>query len=244
MTDPGASLQRRSRTTLVDEIVDAVSDRIVRGELEPGQKIRQQELAELLGVSRTPLRESFQRLEANGWVTLEARRGAKVRALTVGEAEEIFTMRVVLETAAARLAATEHSDEEAERAWELIELAAPATTAPAGGIDAANLAFHELVYGLGATTMPAELRSVLGRYWARALRYRLVYWSRPTAVASSRAAHERIYEAWRERDPDATERAVADHILTALQQITAQIDRAREPSPAVRALAARHHVDL
>jgi DNA-binding GntR family transcriptional regulator len=244
MTDPTASLERRSRTTLVDEIVDAISERIVRGELEPGQKIRQQELAELLGVSRTPLREAFQRLEANGWVTLEARRGAKVRALTVGEAEEIFTMRVVLETAAARLAATEHSDEEAERAWELIERAAPANDARTGGIDAANLAFHELVYGLGAPTMPAELRSVLGSYWTRALRYRLVYWSRPTAAATSRAAHEVIYVAWSRRDPDATERAVADHILTALHQITAQIDGTREPSPAVRALAARHRVDL
>ena len=77
---PTLSLRRRSQTTLVDEIVDAIRDRIVRGELEPGLKIRQQEFAEVLGVSRTPLREAFQRLEADGWVQLEARRGAEVRA--------------------------------------------------------------------------------------------------------------------------------------------------------------------
>jgi DNA-binding GntR family transcriptional regulator len=244
VSEPALSLAWRSQTTLVDEIVDAVRDRIVRGELEPGLKIRQQEFAEVLGVSRTPLREAFQRLEADGWVQLEARRGAKVRALTVDEAEEIFTMRVVLETAAARLAATLHSDQDARRARVLIEPESLAPDAELGGMDGANQAFHAIVYGLDAPTMPRELRSVLRGYWTRALRYRLVYWSDPGSVVRSQAAHKVIYKAWRRRDPDATERAVAGHVLTALRDITVRIDPARAPSYVVRALAERHGVDL
>ena len=75
MIEPTLSLSRRSQTTLVDEIVDAIRDRIIHGELQPGLKIRQQQFAEALGVSRTPLREAFQRLESDGWVDLRARRG-------------------------------------------------------------------------------------------------------------------------------------------------------------------------
>lgn len=243
MTEPALSLAWRSQTTLVDDIVGAIRDRIVCGELEPGLKIRQQEFAELLGVSRTPLREAFQRLEADGWVQLKARHGAEVRPLTVTEAEAVFTMRVVLETAAARLAAQAHSDEDARRAKALID-PEPGRHDPDSGIDDANLAFHAIVYGLDAPTMPQELASVLRGYWERALRYRLVYWSRPASVARSRAAHKAIYRAWSRRDPVATERVVADHILTALGQITARIDPGAAPSSAVRALAEQYDVDL
>jgi DNA-binding GntR family transcriptional regulator len=244
VSQPALSLAWRSQTTLVDEIVDEVRARIVRGELEPGLKIRQQEFAEVLGVSRTPLREAFQRLEADGWVQLEARRGAKVRPLTVDEAEEIFTMRVVLETAAARLSAHTHSEQDAQRAGGLIEPGPLASETPLGDLDGANQAFHEIVYGLEAPAMPRELCSVVRSYWTRALRYRLVYWSSPTAVARSRDAHAAIYEAWSARDGDATERAVADHILVALREVAQRIEPARATSGAVRALAERYGVDL
>jgi DNA-binding GntR family transcriptional regulator len=240
--EPTLSLGRRSQTTLVDDIVDAIRDRIIHGELQPGLKIRQQQFAEALGVSRTPLREAFQRLEADGWVDLHARRGAEVRPLTVGEAGEIFMMRVVLETTAARLAAVLHTDADARRASELI--AASGSPGPAGDVEALNLAFHETIYGLDSPATSRELAAGLRGYWTRALRYRLVYWSQPTAIELSRAAHETIFDAWVARDADATERAVADHILTALKRITARIDGgAATLAPALAALAARYRED-
>lgn len=244
MTEHAPSLAWRTQTTLVDDIVGAIRGRIVRGELEPGVKIRQQEFAELLGVSRTPLREAFQRLEADGWVELRARRGAEVRPLTVAEAEEVFTMRVVLETAAARLGALAHPDDDALRARALIDPDSPGRDTAGDAVDDANRGFHAIVYGLDASTIPRELASALQGYWDRALRYRLVYWSRPTSVARSSAAHRAIYRAWAARDADATERAVADHILTALREIAVRIEPAAAPSPAVRALADRYDIDL
>jgi DNA-binding GntR family transcriptional regulator len=246
--EPTLSLSRRSQTTLVDDIVDAIRDWIIHGELQPGLKIRQQQFAEALGVSRTPLREAFQRLEADGWVDLRARRGAEVRPLTVGEAGEIFTMRVVLETTAARLAAVLHTDDEAQRARRL--MAAPAAASPDDGrpdedVEAVNLAFHEAVYGLDSPATPRELVDNLRGYWTRALRYRLVYWSQPSAVELSRVAHDAILSAWLARDADATEWAVADHILTALWRIAARIgDRDGPPAPALEALAGRYGVEL
>jgi DNA-binding GntR family transcriptional regulator len=238
---PESSLARRSRTTLVDEVVDAVRDRIVRGELGPGLRIPQQALAETLGVSRTPLREAFQRLEADGWVRLRARRGAEVRPLTATEAEGIFGMRVVLETAAARLAAATHGEDDERRARALVARD-PRCGAPAPDLDGPNGAFHAVIYGLDSDAIPRELAAAVRRYWARGLRYRLVYWSRPASAGRSHEAHLAILEAWSRRDPVATERAVARHILTALWQITARIEPGRPPSAALRALAERHLV--
>jgi DNA-binding GntR family transcriptional regulator len=240
--EPTLSLGRRSQTTLVDDIVDAIRDRIIHGELQPGVKIRQQQFAEALGVSRTPLREAFQRLEADGWVDLRARRGAEVRPLTVGEAGEIFTMRVVLETTAARLAAVLHTDDEARHANDV--KTATASPGASGDVEALNLAFHEAIYGLNSPEMSRELADNLRRYWTRALRYRLVYWSQPSAIELSSAAHETIVEAWLARDADATEWAVADHILTALWEIAARIGGDTTPVPALRTLAARYRVEL
>jgi len=247
--EPTLSLSRRSQTTLVDEIVDAIRDRIIHGELQPGLKIRQQQFAEALGVSRTPLREAFQRLESDGWVDLRARRGAEVRPLTVDEAGEIFTMRVVLETTAARLAAVLHTEGEARQARRLVAVPAASGSAadgpPSRDVEALNLAFHEAVYGLNSPKTSRELADNLRGYWTRALRYRLVYWSQPSAIELSRAAHETILEAWLARDADATEWAVADHILTALWKIAARIDGGdSRPAPALRALAGRYGVTL
>jgi DNA-binding GntR family transcriptional regulator len=227
-----------ARTTLVDDIVEAVRERIVAGELEPGLKIRQQELAERLGVSRTPLREAFQKLEAEGWVDLRARHGAEVRPLTVGEAQEIFSMRVVLETAAAGISALRHATGDEPAAAALIDPAVDAGP----GMEDANGRFHRLVYGLGGGYLPTELEATLERYWSRALRYRLVYWSRSSAVQRSREAHEALYAAWASRDAAACERATAEHILTALEEITARIDPSAPVAPTLQSLRERYRL--
>jgi DNA-binding GntR family transcriptional regulator len=240
--DAGTLRSERSGT-LVNDVVDALRGRIVRGELRPGAKLRQQECAEILGVSRTPLREAFQRLEADGWVQLRARQGAEVKGMTVIEAEEIFTLRVLLETFASRLSAIAHSAEDEPRAGVLIEQASTQSAdATSAQWEDANQRFHELIYGLKDDQIPAELAATVRRHWTRALRYRSLYWSGPGATRSSELSHRSIFEAWSRRDPAATEQAVAEHILTALRDIIARIDPARCTSPALAQLAARYGV--
>lgn len=227
--------------TLVDEIVDQLRGQIVRGELPPGSKLRQQQCADMLGVSRTPLREAFHRLEADGWVRLRARRGAEVRPLSVAEAEEIFTLRVILETFAARLGAIAHPAAHEPLAAELI---GGATTGAGGSREEdANLRFHQVIYGLTDGTAPPELAAAVRRHWARALRYQQVYWSRPESAEHSRVFHQAIYAAWRARDADATERAVAEHILSATFAITRRIDPECKPTLAIQQLASRYGVE-
>ncbi|SHJ36865.1 transcriptional regulator, GntR family [Ruegeria lacuscaerulensis ITI-1157] len=87
---------------------------IRNGQLLPGDRLRETELAERLGVSRTPVREAIRQLEADGLVAHLPRIGASVRRLDYAEVMELYEMRAVLEGTAARLAARAASDIELE----------------------------------------------------------------------------------------------------------------------------------
>jgi DNA-binding GntR family transcriptional regulator len=80
-------------------------EEIGRGELQPGTRLREVELAERLGISRTPIREAIRQLESDGLVVHLPRQGATVRVLEYSEIMELYEMRAVLEATAARLAA-------------------------------------------------------------------------------------------------------------------------------------------
>lgn len=73
---------------------------ILNGELAPGQKLRAEHLAQQLGVSPTPLRETFMRLAGEGLVVVEPQRGARVAPLDVAEAIEIYELRLMLDPVA------------------------------------------------------------------------------------------------------------------------------------------------
>lgn len=93
-------------------------EEIGRGALSPGARLRETELAERFGISRTPIREAIRQLEADGLVAHIPRQGATIRVLDYTEVMELYEMRAVLEGTAARLAARAASD------LELDELAA------------------------------------------------------------------------------------------------------------------------
>ena len=86
-------------------IANLLERAILEGRYQPGQRLREVELADRLGVSRTPLREAFYTLETRGLLQIQPRRGAFVKSITVEEMEELFTVRVSLDGLAARLAA-------------------------------------------------------------------------------------------------------------------------------------------
>lgn len=83
----------------------AVYDMIATGVLEPGDRLRETDLAQRIGLSRTPIREAIRRLEAEGIVSHEPRVGAVVKSLCQQEIVELYEMRIMLETSAAEMAA-------------------------------------------------------------------------------------------------------------------------------------------
>lgn len=98
-----------------DRVYLEVRQAILIGTYAPGTRLRETQLASELSVSRTPVREALRRLDAEGLVEIDTHRGAQVRAWTERDVDEIYTIRVKLESYAARLAARRAGAEQIER---------------------------------------------------------------------------------------------------------------------------------
>ena len=91
---------------------DLIRRRIVEGDYRPGERLVEQRVAEELEVSRTPVREAFRMLQAEGVVVAEPNRGARVRSLTAADVSDVYELRARLEAMAAELAAERATPEE------------------------------------------------------------------------------------------------------------------------------------
>jgi DNA-binding GntR family transcriptional regulator len=106
--------------SVVDDVHDALLERIVAGELAPGTRLRQEALADELGVSRTPLREALVRLASEGLVEFTPNRGATVARRDFSDMQQAWRARLVIEPGAARLAALRRDTESIEKLRETV----------------------------------------------------------------------------------------------------------------------------
>jgi DNA-binding GntR family transcriptional regulator len=103
---------RSAHRTLREVVTEQIQQMIRDGELQPGERLLEDRLAEQLGVSRNPVREAIRALEATGLVEVVPRRGAYVAAFDATEAAELLDLRAALEAYAARLAAVRRTPEQ------------------------------------------------------------------------------------------------------------------------------------
>lgn len=149
---------------LRERVYEALLELITTRALRPGQHLVESELAQHLGVSRQPVREALQRLNTDGWVDLRPAQGAFVHEPTEEEADQLLTVRTLLEAEAARLAAV---NAEAGGIAELEELCRRGEAAVGGDevemVVEANAAFHARVMGLAGNAVLAELARQVDR---------------------------------------------------------------------------------
>ncbi|MFD4421605.1 GntR family transcriptional regulator [Agromyces sp. NPDC058484] len=147
-------------------VYDILRDAILNGTLVPGQKLRQETLAETIGVSRLPVRSALIQLEADGLVEFHERRGAVVKALSVDQAREVYDIRTLLEVEALRLSMAEMTPERLERLRELGR-AADLEEEGADFVDA-RTEFYAVLYDAARNPvlweMIEQLRLKVGRY--------------------------------------------------------------------------------
>lgn len=91
--------------TLREKILENIRDAILKGDLKPGERVSEPDIAERYGISRTPIREAFRQLESEGYLTVIPRKGAVVAKHSEKDIEEFYSIKSVLEGYAAQLAA-------------------------------------------------------------------------------------------------------------------------------------------
>ncbi|MFC9842586.1 GntR family transcriptional regulator [Streptomyces sp. NPDC060223] len=156
---PHESIPKVERPVPVrEQVYDALLELISSHSLRPGQHLVESELAGHLGVSRQPVREALQRLSTEGWVDLRPAQGAFVHEPTGDETDQLFGVRVVLETEAARLAAVGSSVKGLERLDELCATGEAAVAADdVETVVTANATFHACVVELAGNAVLAQL---------------------------------------------------------------------------------------
>jgi phosphonate utilization transcriptional regulator len=151
-TLPGtiAVLQSNSLPTLVQRELERM---IVKGDLAAGAKLNEAAIAELLGVSRGPVREAFRALEESGLVRLEKNRGVFVRQIAVEEADEIYELRAILDEFAGRRVAQTIAPADLKALRALVErMDRAATRNEVDTYHAANLEFHDTLVALAGNS--------------------------------------------------------------------------------------------
>ena len=123
-----------------------VRDRILSGELQPGAVIQQRDLASLIGISTTPLREALRRLKSEGLVELDAHRDARISPLRAEEARDLLELRKSLDPLAAGLAAQRRTKADIQAIRTALPMWSPLPTPPEIGQLVAHRNFHAAIY--------------------------------------------------------------------------------------------------
>jgi DNA-binding GntR family transcriptional regulator len=171
---------------------------ILIGELKPRERLVEFDLAERLGLSRTPVREALRRLEERGLVSILPRRGAVVADLSPDEVESIYEVRVCLESLASRLALASITPAQIAQVAELEAVCTKLTAREdIVAVMAANDRFHDAIYGAARNPCLLELIRQLRQ---RVSLIRFNAWSLPDRIGRSMAEHRQIVKMLRARD--------------------------------------------
>lgn len=217
--------QHQTSATLADNLREKLIHAIVQGEIPQGAKISEAELAKRYGVSRGPLREAIRNLEGLRLVKRKPHAGVRVVALNCDELQEIFSIREALEGMAARLAATEMSDDDISALRELLDLHASKVEESDGQSyfqQQGDLDFHlRILRGSGNqrlyTLMGDELYQLI-------MMYRRQSSQRPSRPLRALEEHKRICDAIEARDPELAEMLMRRHIQGARNSLQTCIE--------------------
>lgn len=191
-----------------DKVFELLRTQIVTGELRPNEPLIETDLAQRLSVSRTPIRESLQRLAAIGLI-VPRKRGWAVREYTAKEALERSEVRIALEGFAAFLAAQRGTDEQLQLCKRIHEDRLSVDPSDADRRIKTNRDFHTAIIDAAGNAELKEAIYETGRFY---LNHPVVRSSTHEEMALAHAEHAAIVEALLARDSDAAEKAMRAHI--------------------------------
>lgn len=218
--EPSASesTHRIVRTTTVELVTTAIRQRILSGNLAPGEVLRQEALADELGVSRVPIREAITRLTGEGLLTKVPHKGAYVAELSIEEVQETFEIRLRLEPWLFSQAIPHITDAEIAKAEKLVVEMDQAESGMWGQL---NWRLHETLYLPARRDITLQMLRVLHDRSDRYFRFQVV---QVPIREQSHDEHMSLIDACKKRDAKLGAKRLEQHVKTAAQQIVAVVE--------------------
>ena len=205
---------------LRDVVFNTLREAILRGDLQPGERLMELQLADKLGVSRTPIREAIRMLEQEGLAVTVPRKGAEVAKMTLKGMEDVLEIRGALDELAVELACeriTEEQLNDLKKRKQDFEVSLKSGNLKQ--IAEADVHFHDVIYD--ATCNP-KLINLLNNLREQIYRYRVEYIKKAENHPILMEEHEAIYKALSKRDKQAAKAAIYRHVenqATAVKQV-------------------------
>lgn len=227
MSDDSANNQTILHQTIQESVADFIRAQIVAREYKPGERLVQDELAEQLGVSRTPIREALHKLASEGYVVLSPHRGASVTEFSIDELEEIYAVRIGLESYAAFLAAQRITDEELDRiAAHLGKMNRVKNRGDINLLIRLNREFHVAIYEAAGQQ---RLSDLIDNYLDLAERYRRMFHSLKDRAEHTVEEHQELFDALQDRDAEQVASLTRVHLAqTAAALVEALVQRQQQ----------------
>ncbi len=211
------------RKPLGQYVYEELKGAIINGQLEAGARIAESRIAKEMGISRTPVREAFHKLEREGWIRHLPSAGFFVCGLTREDVEETFGIRSVLESYAARLAAIKHKKGDLKELESKIqEYESHLNDKSIEALFRINTEFHDILYSLSQSP---RLIKMINDLRDQIYRFRRVILKVKRMARASNEDHKLMLEYMRKRDADGVERLVREHILRGQEAVLRAFDR-------------------
>ena len=216
-------LEMNKYLPLRDVVFQTLRQAILRGELKPGERLMEIQLAQKLGVSRTPVREALRKLELEGLVIMIPRRGAIVADITVQDLNDVLEVREALEELAVRKACECATDEQLKALKQAINDFKRCTESEdLLGCVEADMEFHEIIY---AATNNKRLQQMLLNLREQMYRYRMEYMKDKRMYKLLIDEHEAIRKAIRKKDKEKAGMIMKTHIRNQQEAIERNLGR-------------------
>ncbi|BEU87964.1 GntR family transcriptional regulator [Selenomonas sp. TAMA-11512] len=205
-----APIRLDSYQPLREVVADALREAIRKGILEPGERLMEINLAEELGVSRTPVREAIRKLELEGFVVMMPRRGTYVSEISIRDINEVFEIRTSLETLSSGLAAERITAEELETLQRLlVEIGRYIDEGDMEKIVETDMRFHDLLY---QASRNSRLVGVINNLREQLTRFRTTSMSYPGRLKETLKEHRAMVEAIAQGNVKDAQKAAKTHM--------------------------------
>jgi len=213
------------KKSLREEVYESLRKSILHGKLKAGQRLIEEQLANQVGISRTPVREAFHKLERDELVTRLPKGGFAVREFTKEDVEEIFGIRSALESYASYLATLHITPEKIAALEKKVEEAKDALES---GDDEKlvqlNTDFHDITY---KSCKSRKLIEMINNFRDYFYRYRSALLHTEKGMEYSIGDHRRMLEAMKKKNPRLVERLVRNHLARGKEIILKEINEKR-----------------